>query len=295
MIKNFVIIGASGYIAQRHIKCIADLGHNLMAVCDPSDSIGIVDKYFDDTLYFKSTDELNEYFFYGNQQQPDYIVICSPNYLHFTHIMQYLPYADIICEKPLITESGLMEILVQAEKETGNKIYPILQARIHPTIQKLKKLIDPKKTYDVEMIYMSKRSDWYLKSWKADLNKSGGLLMNIGIHGFDVCSYLFGIQNGIMSTSTDGVRHQQYSTGTIKYKNANVKFEVSTNLNQIRKHTDKNVIRLLKIKGIGEFEFSDGFCDLHIELYKKILNDEWNINIESLQSTINICRSNEYV
>ncbi len=292
--KNFVIIGAAGYIAQRHIKCISDLGHNLVAVCDPSDSIGIIDKYFKDAQYFNCIEDLTSFLVHPNFNI-DYIVICSPNYLHFSHMVLFMDYADIICEKPLVINYHEITYLKNLAESKKRKIYPILQARIHPVIQKIKKLLEPGKRYKVNLTYMSARGDWYNKSWKGDLNKSGGLLMNIGIHGFDALTYLFGMQEGIFKTNTDGVRHAQYAKGQISYKNADVNFEVSTLLKEVRKYTNKNVIRRIEIKGLGTYEFSDGFCDLHIELYKKILSGEWNIDINSLVRTIQLCRSNEYV
>jgi UDP-N-acetyl-2-amino-2-deoxyglucuronate dehydrogenase len=292
--KNFVIIGAAGYIAQRHIKCIADLGHNLLAVSDPSDSIGIIDRYFDDTLYFRTIEDLHAYC-HDNKDLIDYVVICSPNYMHYSHILNFMSFGDVICEKPLVIDYKLIDVLKDAEKQKKQKIYPILQARIHPTIQEIKTKIETGKRYKVNIKYMSKRSDWYLKSWKGDLNKSGGLLMNIGIHGFDVLEYLFGPHEGIFKIDGDCVRNKQTASGQTQYKYANVNWMVSTELKKIRKYTDKNVLREIEIDGIGSFEFSPGFCDLHIELYKKILNGEWNIDINDLKKTIEICRSDNYV
>lgn len=288
--KKFIIIGANGYIGKRHIDAIHHVGGELIAICDPNENAGYLDKYYDNVEYFKEIEMLDRFL---EDNQADYFVVCTPNYLHYSHIKFGLLHdMDVICEKPLVLDYKDIDNLIMLENQTGKKIYPVLQARLHPEIQKLKKMIDPEKTYKVDCLYASKRSDWYKKTWKGDVNKAGGVVLNIGIHLFDVLFYLFGVMTGLARMDNCGWREMSMGSGVLHLHRADIKFKVSIRKKDIPE--GKNVIRLLQIEGIGDIEFSKDFFKLHGLLYEKIIKGEWNINIKNLETEINLAQSNEF-
>jgi UDP-N-acetyl-2-amino-2-deoxyglucuronate dehydrogenase len=191
MNKNFAIIGIAGYIAPRHVKAIKDTGNRLIAALDPFDSVGFIDSYFPEADYFSEYERFDRHIDKLKRQgiTTDYISICSPNYLHDSHIRFALKSgADAICEKPLVLNPWNVDALCQIEKETGKKVNTILQLRLHPSIIKLKQQIEqnPDKIYDIDLTYITSRGNWYYFSWKGDITKSGGIATNIGIH-FSIC------------------------------------------------------------------------------------------------------------
>ena len=65
----------------------------------------------------------------------------------------------------------------------------------------LKEKIDNDKSnsiYDVDLNYISVRGNWYYASWKGCFEKSGGISTNIGIHLFDMLSWIFGEPENIV-------------------------------------------------------------------------------------------------
>ena len=197
--KNFAIIGVGGYIAPRHLKAIKETGNNLLVALDKSDSVGIMDSFFPKADFFTEPERFERHIYklrHGSGEKLDIFSICTPNYLHDAHIrMALLNGADAICEKPLVLNPWNIDALSELEKETGHKIYNILQLSLHPAIIELKKKIeagDPNKIYDVDLTYITSRGKWFHYSWKGDIAKSGGLATNIGIHFFDMLQYIFG-------------------------------------------------------------------------------------------------------
>ena len=196
--KNFALIGAAGYIAPRHLRAIKDTGNRLVAAYDKSDSVGMLDNFFPSTSFFTEIELFDRHCsrLKGSAQQVDIVSICTPNYLHDAHIRYGLRLgADVICEKPLVLNPWNIDALAEVEKETGHKINNILQLRLHPSIQALKKRIDAGpggKVYDVDLTYITSRGNWYYASWKGDISKSGGIATNIGIHFYDMLTWIFG-------------------------------------------------------------------------------------------------------
>ena len=200
--KNFVLIGAAGYIAPRHLKAIKDTGNNLIAAFDPFDSVGILDSYFPHADFFVEFERFDRHIEKIKRQgiKLDYVSICSPNYLHDSHIRFGLRHgADVICEKPLVLNPWNVDALGEMEAETGGRIYTILQLRLHPSVIALKKMVDESeagKIFEVELKYITTRGNWYRYSWKGDINKSGGIATNIGVHFFDMLTWVFGNDSG---------------------------------------------------------------------------------------------------
>jgi UDP-N-acetyl-2-amino-2-deoxyglucuronate dehydrogenase len=197
--KRFALIGAAGYVAPVHMKAIRDTGSQLVAAFDPADSVGIIDNYFPDADFFREFEPFDRHIhkMSRNQTLPvDFISICSPNYLHDSHVRFALgSNTDAICEKPAVLNGWNIDALQSIEKDPGRKVYTVLQLRLHPSIVELKKMVAQAGTdtkFDIELTYIISRGKWYFNSWKGDEKKSGGLVTNIGIHFFDMLGYVFG-------------------------------------------------------------------------------------------------------
>ena len=277
MNKNFALIGAAGYIASRHLKAIKDTGNNLIVAVDPSDSVGILDSYFPKAKFFTEFERFDrhvEKLKYDKNGGLNYVSICSPNYLHDAHIRFALRSgADAICEKPLVLNPWNLESLSNVEKESGNRIYNILQLRLHPSIISLREKIingPQDKIYDVDLTYLTSRGNWYYASWKGEINKSGGIATNIGVHFYDMLSWIF----GSVKRNVVHIHEHDRAAGYLEFERARVRWFLSINYDIIPekvKESGKSTYRLLTIDGVS-FEFSDGFTELHTESYNEILS-----------------------
>ncbi len=288
----FALIGAAGYIAPRHMKAIRDTGNELVAALDPMDSVGIIDSYFPNADFFieperfdRHLDKLKR----KGDRKVEYVSICSPNYLHDAHIRMALRNdAHAICEKPLVLNPWNLEGLQEIERETGKKIYNILQLRHHSSIIELKNKIDslPKdKVHDIDLTYITSRGKWYHYSWKGDVAKSGGVVTNIGIHFFDMLGWIFG---DVISNSLHLLQEDKAS-GLLQLKNANVRWYLSIDKNDLPVEAENNKVstyRSIKVDG-DEFEFSGGFTDLHTISYQNIV-DGMGYGIEEARNSIEI-------
>lgn len=276
--KNFALIGAAGYIAPRHLKAIKDTNNTLIAALDKFDSAGIMDSYFPKADFFVEFERFDRHIekLRRNGTQLDYVSICTPNYLHDAHIRMALRSgADAICEKPLVLNPWNVDALLDIEKESGKKIHTILQLRLHPSIIALKKKIDAGAAdtkYDVDLTYITSRGKWYDISWKGDVSKSGGIATNIGIHFFDMLSWLFGdVQENIVH-----LREKDKSAGYLEFEKARVRWYLSIDENSLPARIQEIGQRTYRSITINneELEFSTGFTELHTESYKRILKGE---------------------
>lgn len=273
--KNFGIIGVAGYIAVRHLHAIKETGNNLLASLDKFDSVGRIDNYFPDSDFFVEFERFDRHFdkLKRTGTKIDYVSICSPNYLHDSHIRFALRHhAEAICEKPIVLNPWNIDALQEIENETGHKIYTVLQLRLHPKILELRDRImnGPRDIiYDVDMTYVTSRGNWYLISWKGDIQKSGGIATNIGIHFFDMLGWIFGkpLKNVVH------LNEPTRSAGYLELENARVRWFLSVDYDDIPpavKQSGKRTFRSITVNG-EEVEFSDGFTDLHTLTYKEIL------------------------
>jgi UDP-N-acetyl-2-amino-2-deoxyglucuronate dehydrogenase len=273
--KRFALIGAAGYIAPRHMKAIKDTGNVLVAAFDPYDGVGIMDSHFPDADFFTEFERFDRHIDKLRREgNPiDIISICSPNYLHDAHIRFGLKSGcDVICEKPLVLNPWNVDALMDIENETGKKAYTILQLRLHPSIIALREKVlnSPKdKRFKVELKYMTSRGKWYHHSWKGDISKSGGIATNIGVHFFDMLTWIFG---DIIENKVD-IHNEDTASGFLKLEKADVDWFLSIDYNQIPENVKlqgKRTYRTLQMEG-EEIEFSDGFTELHTDSYKAIL------------------------
>lgn len=272
---NFALIGAAGYIAPRHIKAIADTGNRLVAAYDKFDSVGRLDSSFPECSFFTEQEQFERFVdsVKGTPDEIQWLSICTPNYTHDPFIRYGLKNGmDVICEKPVVLHVRNIDEIVELEKATGHKAYNILQLRLHDSIAALKKKVDAGpagKVYNVDLTYITSRGRWYYRSWKGDNHKSGGLATNIGVHFYDMLQWIFGPvkENVVHVQSFDRV------AGALTLERANVRYFLSINASCLPPNAvkgEKRTYRTLNIDG-DEFEFSQGFTELHTRSYEEIL------------------------
>ncbi len=269
---TYALIGASGYIAPRHMKAIRDTGGDLVVAYDPNDSVGILDSHFPDAHFFTEFERFDRHVdkFRRRGERLDYVSIASPNYLHDAHCRFALRSgADAICEKPLVLNPWNIDGLAEIERDMGKRIYSILQLRLHPAIIALRdKFRNSTKKHTVELTYCTSRGRWYHASWKGDDSKSGGVATNIGVHFFDMLSFVFGkVQNNVAH-----LRTPERAAGFIECERANVSWFLSVDRNDLPVSVQgkKTTYRSITVDG-EEVEFSEGFTDLHTRSYEEVL------------------------
>jgi len=292
---KFGLIGASGYIAPRHMKAIKETGNDLVAVLDPYDGIGIMDSYFPKASFFTEFERFDRFvdkWHRENDKRIDYMSITTPNYLHDAHIRFALKSGcDAICEKPLVLNPHNLDQLKVIENETGKRVYNILQLRLHPSIIALKEKVtkeliaNPNKVYDIDLTYLTSRGKWYFISWKGDESKSGGIASNIGVHFYDMLSWIFGeVKENIVHLKTSDA-----NAGLLRLKNANVRWFLSVNYDYLPediKSQGQTTFRSITVEG-EDIEFSGGFKDLHTRSYEEILKGN-GFGLEDAYSSISI-------
>jgi UDP-N-acetyl-2-amino-2-deoxyglucuronate dehydrogenase len=288
---NFVLIGAAGYIAPRHMKAIRDTGHQLIAAYDKNDSVGIIDSYFPEVDFFTEFERFDRHLekLKRNGTQIDYLAVCSPNYLHDAHIRFGLRIgADVICEKPLVLNPWNVEALQDIERETGRRVYTILQLRLHPALLALRESIlaaPADKVYDVQLTYITSRGKWYYASWKGDVAKSGGIATNIGVHFYDMLTWLF----GPVRDNTVHLHAHDRAAGYLELDRARVRWFLSINadtLPEAARSKGARTFRSVTVDG-EEIEFSEGFTDLHTRSYEAILAGE-GFRLQDAATAVNI-------
>ena len=292
--KNFAMIGASGYIAPRHMKAIKETGNILLAALDKNDSVGIIDSYFPEAHFFVEFERFDRHIDLLKRRGThiDYVSIASPNYLHDSHIRFALRQgAHAICEKPLVLNPHNIDALKIVQEETGKQIFNILQLRLHPSIVELKQNVrkeiekDPNKVFDVDLSYLTSRGNWYFTSWKGDENKAGGIATNIGVHFFDMLSWVF----GDVKKNEVHLKNYDSNAGYLEFKHARVRWFLSVNYDYIPdeiKASGQRTYRSISIEG-KDLEFSSGFADLHTLSYQHILEDN-GFTLEDARRSIEI-------
>ena len=295
MKKNFALMGAAGYIAPRHLKAIKDTGHELVCALDKNDSVGIIDSYFPNANFFTEFERFDRFVDKWHREKDkkiEYVAIATPNYLHDAHIRFALRNgAHAICEKPLVLNPHNIDQLQIIEEESGKKVFNILQLRLHKSILALKEKVkkelqeNPERIYNIDLTYLTSRGKWYFISWKGDESKSGGIASNIGVHFFDMLSWIFGdVEENFVH-----IKEPDTNAGFLKLKNARVRWFLSINYNYLPqdiKISGKRTFRSIVVDG-KEFEFSEGFTELHTESYKHIL-ENGGFGLTEARNSINI-------
>jgi UDP-N-acetyl-2-amino-2-deoxyglucuronate dehydrogenase len=291
--KNFALTGAGGYIAPRHLQAIKDTGNRLVACADPHDSVGVLDRYFPEASYFVEFERFDRHLELlrrkGDDERIQYLSICAPNYLHDAHIRLALRLqAHAICEKPLVLNPWNLDSLEELERESGYRVYTILQLRVHPSLLQLKQTLSKSPgthKRDVCLTYVTSRGPWYHYSWKGVKERSGGIATNIGIHFFDLLIWLFGdVQKSIVTVSeTDRM------SGFLEHQNANVRWYLSISKSDLPPKSvqaQQSTFRSITIDG-EEIEFTDGFTNLHTRVYDETLRGN-GFGIREARPSINL-------
>lgn len=291
--KNFALIGLAGYIAPRHLRAIKETNNKLIAALDKSDSVGIVDSFFPEADFFTEFERFDRHLEMLRRKEPGkavhYVSICSPNYLHDAHCRFALRIgADAICEKPVVLNPWNIDALKEAEEEYGHKIYTVLQLRLHPQIIMLRQQIEQNNTssiYDIDLTYITARGRWYYYSWKGIDDKSGGIATNIGVHFFDILSWIFGPPE----KNVVHLRQKDVAAGYLELKKARVRWFLSLRFEDLppeARSVGKRSFRCIKING-EPFDFTDGFQDLHTRIYEEVLKGN-GFTLEENRNAIDI-------
>ena len=274
---NFALIGAAGYIAPRHMQAIRATGNRLSCAMDPSDSVGIIDSYFPDSSFFTEFERFDRHIDKlqraGGDGRIEHVSICSPNYLHDSHVRFALRSgADAICEKPLVLNPWNIDGLQEMEQDTGRRVNTILQLRVHPVIVALRERVAREsggRKHEVDLTYVTSRGRWYLHSWKGDVKKSGGIATNIGVHFFDMLHFIF----GELQDNRVHLNEETRAAGWLEYEKARVRWFLSVNAADVpepQRDVGQRTYRSITVDG-EEIEFSGGFTDLHTVSYERIL------------------------
>ncbi|OLO09875.1 oxidoreductase [Chromohalobacter japonicus] len=273
--KNFALIGAAGYIAPRHMKAIKETQNHLAVGYDINDSVGIIDSISPQSEFFTEFERFQEHAWQLKRNADtalDYVAVCSPNHLHHAHIAAGLRMGcDVICEKPLVPTLELLDELALIERETGQRVYNILQLRHHQAILDLKQKVEQEQRddkHEVELTYITSRGKWYMESWKGDPRKSFGVATNIGVHFFDMLHFIFGdLQKNVLHYASD-----KKAAGYLEYEKARVPWFLSIDVSDLPESVQgkQPTYRSISVDS-SDIEFSAGFTDLHTISYQEIL------------------------
>jgi UDP-N-acetyl-2-amino-2-deoxyglucuronate dehydrogenase len=287
-LTTYALIGAAGYIAPRHMRAMAETGGKLVVAYDPSDSVGVIDSHFPDAHFFVEFERFDRHIDKLGRRgdKIDYAAICSPNYLHDAHCRFALRSgADVICEKPLVLNPWNIDGLAEIEQDTGRRISTILQLRLHPAIVALRdRFAKSNKRHKVELTYITSRGRWYHASWKGEDAKSGGVATNIGVHFFDMLSFVF----GPVSRNEAHLRDDEHAAGSLECERADVSWFLSVDRNDLPDNVKgkKTTFRSITVDG-EEVEFSEGFTDLHTRSYEEIIAGR-GFGIDEVRTSIEI-------
>jgi len=292
MAYNFALLGAGGYIAPRHMKAIRDTGNRLVAACDPHDAVGVLDAYAFDVKFFTEIERFDRHIEKLKRGSVEgrvhWVSICTPNYLHDAHIRLALRVgANAICEKPLVISPWNLDQLQAIEAETGGRVSTVLQLRVHPSLVALREQIlrDQSKRHQVQLTYITARGAWYHTSWKGNEDRAGGMATNIGIHFFDLLTWLFG---GVQAHGVH-LRTPSRMSGYLQLEGADVSWFLSVDVRDLPFDAvpgKASTYRSITVDG-GEVEFSDGFTDLHTRVYERTLAGE-GFGIEDARPSIEL-------
>jgi len=274
--KNFAITGVAGFVAPRHLKAIHDTGNRVVAAVDPHDAVGLLDRFGFDVRFFTEFERFDRHLEKLRRgpeaERVQYVSVCSPNYLHDSHMRVALRVgADAICEKPLVINPWNLDALQELEGETGRRIYTVLQLRLHPALVAFREklLASPGKRHTVQLSYLTARGRWYDVSWKGVEERSGGIVVNIGIHFFDLLAWLF----GPVERAEVHLREGKRAAGTLALANADVQWYLSAEVSDLPftpTPGGKTTFRSIVVDG-EQLEFSEGFTDLHTRVYQEVL------------------------
>jgi UDP-N-acetyl-2-amino-2-deoxyglucuronate dehydrogenase len=261
---TFAITGVAGFVAPRHLQAIQDVGGQLVAALDPSDSVGILDKYDRSTHFFTSPERFERFLSsQASSHGVDWLSVCSPNHMHDVHARLGMQNgANVLCEKPLCLSPWNLDSLEETELKTGKRVFTVLQLRHLPKLQELFVQAGTQR-HSVLLKYVTPRGQWYHQSWKGDAELSGGLITNIGIHMLDMLLWLYGPCTRVVVNA----RTPSRVMGLLQLERADVSWLLSIDGTD---SPDGKAFRSLIVDGERR-EFSDGFTGLHTKVYEETL------------------------
>jgi UDP-N-acetyl-2-amino-2-deoxyglucuronate dehydrogenase len=295
-VHNFAVTGVGGFVAPRHLDAIKATGNRLIAAVDPHDAVGVLDKYALDVRFFTEFERFDRHLEKlrrgPREGRVHFVTVCSPNYLHDAHVRLALRVgADAICEKPLAINPWNLDALQQLEQETGRRVYTILQLRVHPKLIELREGLlreSSGRMHDVDLTYITARGRWYASSWKGSEERSGGVVLNIGVHFFDLLGWLFGSVRGSEVHLRDATR----AAGYIELQRARIRWYLSTEPSDLPFAAEPGVrttFRSIEIDG-HQVEFTDGSANLHTEVYRRVFEGR-GFGIDDARPSIELART----
>ena len=267
---NFAILGASGFVAPRHLRAIREAGGRLVAATDPADPpadtralLGEACLFSEGARFWEHLESLR------GGDRADFVSICSPNDLHEVQIRRALAVgATVVCEKPLVLDPRALDGLEVAERAAERRVFTVLQLRLHPRILAARERLParpPPGGHEVSLSFVTRRGPAYFASWKGIEARSGGLAMNIGVHYFDLLLWLFGAARGAAVLR----RESGALEGTLDLERARVRWLLS--VDEARPPPGSaGVHRSLSVDG-EQVDFTGGTEDLHASVYREIL------------------------
>lgn len=270
--RRFAVIGVAGYIARRHLDAIRDIGGDVAAAFDISDSVGQMDASFPAARFFTAFEPFDAHVQALRRRGApiDTVTICSPNFLHRPHLEFALRSgADVICEKPLVLTPTEIDEVAEIERASGKRVNTILQLRLNPANIALRDEIARAggKKHVVDLTYITARGNWYYASWKGDERKSGGIATNIGVHFFDLLGFLFG------SVERNVVHHRAMdcAAGYLELERAKVRWFLSINARDLPDNPEDRTACRRIVMGGRICNLSGDFRELHTQSYREVM------------------------
>ena len=242
-----------------------------------SDSVGILDQYSPDACFFTEFERFDRHIEKLRRGPAEnrihYLSICVPNHLHDAHARFALRVgADAICEKPLVLNPWNCDALQELEAEYGRPGLFGPATPLAPLADRAQgELVAAAGRPETRrrLTYITSRGPWYLNSWKGNVERSGGLATNIGIHFFDMLLWLFG---PVEFSEVHEASHLR-SAGRLELQHARVQWFLSIDRNDLPEPVragNKPTFRSIAVDD-QEIEFSENFTDLHTRVYEEVL------------------------
>jgi len=214
---KFAIIGC-GQIAGRHAEQIQKHGQ-LVAVCDiiPGKADSFSQKFSSKTYY--DIDDLLK-----AENGIDVVVVCTPNGLHADQSIRSLQADNhVLCEKPMAITTADARKMIDAEKQTGKKLFVVKQNRFNPPVVFLKKLIDENKLGKIFSFqlncFWNRPPSYYQNTWRGTIGLDGGTLFTQFSHFIDLLYWLLGDVS-----SVNGIRNNFLHKKSIEFEDAGVAY-----------------------------------------------------------------------
>jgi len=264
-----------GFVAARHLDAIQHVGGNLVAAYDPHDSVGILDQYAPGCRF--TTDPAEFKLWMDSAPHIDIVSMCIPNDEHYCYsVVAMNSGCAVLLEKPATIDLHLLDKLIEHSARTACDCNVVLQLRTNPALIAYRDALDGTRK-QVDLAYCTPRGPWYLRSWKGDDSRSGGLAYNIGIHLFDALLWLYGGVRGIELHE----RTPQRMSGNLELERADVKWMLSID------PADGPCRRQMTVDG-ETIDLAGPWDDLHRRVYERTMAGN-GFTLEDARPSIALC------